>query len=386
MPNVFVPIASLLCNRSRQRGRVWTVDNDSSDVTLEQGNVFWLILSVLIIAGNLIVIIWQCRATREQRNSIPSILVINLAVADFFLGIQIFLYVLLYSKWLCLAWNNVALMSSLCIICGFFETTCIYVSGMISATIALYYAVVMFNRCCCVLRLSRTRVLVLLCIEWIIGIAVAISTVSLVFTAYRFKYQEYDNNTTPENMRIDTELCLPLSQIFFIFLAGGFLWFQKNAFEAVIKTGGIIFSLMCCLMVATVGIYLAILIKLLRLRASCTLPPSLSTSQSTSTRSLSFRLAAIAVITLFGWTSYVILQFIFPGLVFGQMLPYGFVALSNPITFTLLSRPFLNALQKFKETVLFKIGRAIPIEDMASENESLIPTRAPPSSITQENY
>ncbi|XP_065835277.1 G-protein coupled receptor GRL101-like [Oscarella lobularis] len=361
-----------------------TTTKTTIDATLKQGNVVWIILSVLIIAGNLTVIIWRCRAKREQRNSIPSILVINLAAADFFLGIQIFLYVLLYSNWLCFVWNNKALMSSLCIICGFFETTCIYVSGMINATIALYYAVVMFERCCCVRRLSRTQVLVLLCIQWIISIAVAISAVSVNAFVYFNTTNQFPS--TPGSMLIyeaNTATCVPLNFIFSQLIFNKF-WENTTA-EVVANVGTIIFSFLCLLMVATVGTYLAILIKLLRLRVSSTLPPSLSTSQSTSTRSLSFRLATIAVITLFGWTLYFIFLSVFPGAEFGQMLPYGFVALSNPVTFTLLSRPFLNALRKFKEKVLFKIGRAVPIEDMASDNESLIPTRALPS-ISQENY
>ena len=87
----------LLCNRSsgRHQGQIWTNDSDTTDLILMQGNVFWMILSILIVIGNLTVIIWRCVAKGEQRNSIPSILVINLATADFFLGIQISVFVLL---------------------------------------------------------------------------------------------------------------------------------------------------------------------------------------------------------------------------------------------------------------------------------------------------
>lgn len=372
------------CNNSR--GRVSNADGDSSDEILEHGNVFWFILSIFIIAGNLTVIIWRCRAARrEKQNSIPSILVINLAAADFFLGIQVFLYVLLYSNWLCFAWtspNDKTLMTALCSISGFFETACIYASGMISATIAVYYAVVVFGRCCCVRRFSRSCLLALLCIAWIVSVAVAISTVSIVLS-YSLNIEKNVNKIislySNSSRMIDTGFCLPVTHTVSVFFrSGSLLWHHENAHEAVIKVGGILFSVMCCLIVATAGTYLAILLKLLRRRASSTSPLSLSASVG----SLGFRLAAIAVITLLGWTCYVILLFVCPQLVLGQTLPYGFVALSNPITFTLLSERFLRPFRKCKEKVLFKMGRPLKIEELASESGSLIATRVP--STTQE--
>ena len=383
---------TLLCNRSRgrHRGQVWNIDDDSSDESLEQGDVFWFLLSILIIAGNLTVIIWRCRARREQRNSVPSILVMNLAAADFFLGIQIFLFALLYSNWLCFTWvlpKNVTLMESLCVICAFFETTGIYASAIISATIAFYYAVVVFGRCCCIQQFSRGYVLIFLCMAWTIVVSLAIWTTVLTYDwfgpVYNVKTQEVYNTERQSNQPIPdnstyaiivTTKCLPLSYLSSEFL----LMFHRES--AFIGAEGIPFLVMCCLTVATAGTYLAIMIKLLRLRALSTLPPSLS---STSTGGLGFRLIAIAVVNLFGWTSYAVLLFLLPGLVFGQILPYGFVALSNPVTFTLLSKPFMRAVRKFRRKVLFKIGKPIRIEDMASENDSLIPPSRAPAS-TQE--
>ena len=48
-------------------------------------SAFFLIFCLLIITGNLSVMIWRCRRRREVRNSIPSLLVVNLATADLLL-------------------------------------------------------------------------------------------------------------------------------------------------------------------------------------------------------------------------------------------------------------------------------------------------------------
>ena len=370
----------LLCNGSSgyHKRQVWTSGSSSPDATLMQGDVFWIILSILIVAGNSIVIIWRCKERREQRNSIPSILVINLAAADFLLGIQITVFVFLYSKWLCFVWlsTNATVITSLCVICAFLETACVYASGMITATIALYYAVVVFGRCCCIQRFTRARVLVLLCIEWIVVVGAAISMVILTFYEYDTRHLEVLNNSlTPEkpvNSTITTMYCLPLSWTVSEFI-NEFITKRNQYRLSENEAGGIIFLVMCCLVLATAVTYVSILIKLLRLKASSTLPQTLSTSSG----SVGLRLIAIAAITLLGWMAYVILLITSPSSLIGQTIPYGFIALSNPVTFTLLSKPFLKAARKFKKKLLFKIKRPIPLEDETSENRSLIPSLAP---------
>ena len=98
---------------------------------------------------------------------------------------------------------------------------------------------------------------------------------------------------------------------------------------------------------------------------------------------LGFRLIAVAGITSLGWTATAILYFTFNEAV---VVPGAFVALSNPLTFTLTSQPFLNALKTLKQKVCFKIGRPTPIEDVANDRESLITTKALPSETTETDW
>ena len=85
------------------------------------------VFCLLIITGNLTVMIWRCKRRREERNSIPSLLVVNLAAADLLLGIQLVIFFYLYN-WSCSALgspNDVKIMTSLCYISGVMESTSI---------------------------------------------------------------------------------------------------------------------------------------------------------------------------------------------------------------------------------------------------------------------
>ena len=55
----------------------------------------WLICALLVLVGNISVLLWRCTRRSDQRNSVPSILIINLATADLLLGIQMLLYLFL---------------------------------------------------------------------------------------------------------------------------------------------------------------------------------------------------------------------------------------------------------------------------------------------------
>ena len=378
---------SPLCNETRgRRGLVWK-DNYGDPVdasALQDGSAIWLALSLLIVAGNMAVIQWRCLSKKEQRNSIPSILVINLAFADFFLGIQLCVYVLMSGKFLCSAWvspNDIPLMMSLCVICAFLETTCICASAMLGATIAFYYAAVVFGRFFCIRPFSRRCLTAFLSAEWIIAVIVATCNVILTSNhfglAYTVKTQEIKdaNNVTnrliPDNSTfalISPMDCLPLLSYSFLFSKIG-----SSGMDVHLLPIPIVFAIMCVLVLITGGTYIAIVIKLLRLRASNAIP-----NLSTSVGGLGFRLVAIALITLLGWITAAALFFTF-SLRFGLTLPCAFVALSNPLTFTLTSKPFLKAVTKFKQMACYKIGRTIPIEDVINDSESLISTKALPS-------
>ena len=385
-----------LCNETRgHRGVVWNIgyDYEDSEPILEKDSTFnryWLILFVLIIAGNVAVVIWRCiTKEEEQRNSIPSILVMNLAATDVCLGIQQLLYVLMSSDLLCWAWvlpKNVALMTSFCVICKFLEVTYIYGSAMINSTIASYYAAVTFGRFCCIKRFSRRCITIFLFTGWVVVVAIA-ACITVLLSSHHFglfyKRTQAANsgaNSTDNSTiaTVDTRNCLPL--LSFAFVKGNATVDRVTVLRQASAPLPIIFytffSMVCCLTVTTAGTYLAIVAKLLRFRFRAS--NASRTNLSTRVGGLSIRLFAIALITLLGWIVTAVL-FLNRTLRFELTLPLGFVALSNPLTFTLTSRPFLKAFQNFKHMACFKIGRPIPIEDVINDSESLITSRAPTS-------
>ena len=364
-----------LCNKTR--GLVWEGIIDFygfydalADTSVVQA--IWLVLSVLIVAGNIGVIAWRLLSKKEQRNSIPSILVINLSVADFLFGAHFLIYVLMSDHFFCFAWvspNYIPLMKSLCVTCQILENTCVLVSAMIGFTIAVYYATVFFGRFCCIRRLSRWCVTVFLCSGWLMAVAGA--TCDLVLTkgiwfGYVIETQEVKdssrvtNQLIPDNSTfsiIYPQRCLPVLS----FLQ------SKQYLNVVLLIVG-------CFILMTAGIYLTIARKLLSLSAT----NSSFTGLSTSLGGISLRLVSITIITVIGWGVAVALTVVEVENL-EIMLPLAVVALSNPLTFTLTSQPFILTLKKVKQRLCFKIGRPIPIEDVANDSESLLPTRLLPS-------
>ncbi|XP_065835412.1 G-protein coupled receptor GRL101-like [Oscarella lobularis] len=354
---------NLLCNKTwnGKHHMVINMNGDSSSETiLHESVVLWLILGLLIIAGNLTVVIWRCRTGKDQRYSIPSILVVNLAASDFFLGVQLILYITLYSNWLCFLWlspNSTTLMKSLCSICGILETTSIYASVIISATIAFYYSVIL-GGCCCMKHLSRRGVMILVSIEWITVIAVASLTEKLLFDQYGSVYQMemHDDPTSAINFTeniavIGTVTCLPLS-------------YAPYSNPALFTIFLIVYFIMAVAMLT----YMATLRKL-----------TLSREPKPRLKGDDFRLIAIIGLTFPAWVSFILVHFYRTELFFAQMLPFTAVALCNPIIFTFTSQPFLKSIRKFKQKLFFKIGRPTRIEDVSNDSESLISTEAPPS-------
>ena len=356
----------LLCNetRSGRKDLVWRdLDNIFGDINdssgrQEQASAIWLVLSFLIVAGNVSVIAWRLLSKKEQRNSIPSILIINLAVADFLFGIHFLIYALMSGHILCSAWvspNYIPLMKSLCIICGFLETTCTYASVMVGFTIALYYANVVFGSCS--RRFSRRCVTIFLCTEWLIAVVVATCWVILTLNRRKFSLYRVTNHLASDNSTfsiIMPQNCLSVASLFI---------FSQILLYAYIAITG-------CLTLMTAGTYIGIAIKLLYLRIT-------KSSSTTRVGGLGLRLVFIALIALMGWLAAIFL--ILFEFFLEAMLPFAFAALSNPLIFTLTSQPFLNAVKKFKQAACFKIGRPTPIEDVTNDSESLLPTRLPPS-------
>ena len=350
---------------------------DGADAFPAYWRILCLVIATIDVVGNAGVIAWRALSKKEQRNSIPSMLVINLAISDLLFGIHFLIYVLMNSSLLCFVWVSpvsVPLMKSLCVICGFLETACIFASAMIGITIAFYYATVVFGRFCCTKCFSRRCVAIFLCIEWLI--AVIASAYSVIVTSeeygilYRMERQEvYDssrvtNQLIPDNSTFS--IIRPQSCLSTVSYLGPTETFNIYLF--------IVYVAMGCLVLMTTGTYLAIAIRLLVLKVSHAFPRNLSKNVG----GLNARLVAVSLIALMGWIAAVVTSYIF-GLTSEVILPFAVVGLSNPLTFTLTSQPFLNAVKRLKQKVCFKIGRPIPIENVNNDSESLLPSRLPAS-------
>ena len=255
-------------------------------------------------------------------------------------------------------------MTSLCVATGVLYNTYVF-APVIAATIAIYYAGVVCGKCCCLQKFSRRCVAIFLCINWIIVFLIVtyfkIVTYNRLHPPFIAKTQEiYDVDTT-------TRQIIPSNSTLSLII-------PENCLEISVSNRVLMFvmSLVSCFTAMTGVAYIAILIKLCRLVASNNIRTRVS--------GLGFRLIAAAGITFLGWTAATILYAIDNK---GVMVPNLFVALSNPLIFTLTSRSFLNALGKLKQKVCFKIGRPTLIEDLANDRESLISTKAPPSVTTE---
>ena len=401
---------SLVCNDTKNRDYAYNYDQhyqqydtysyeDSYHLYVKLSdaeNALFLIFCLLIITGNLTVMIWRCSRRREERNSIPSLLVINLAAADLLLGIQLVIFLCMYS-WSCSALNSpnsvqIKLMTSLCYVSGVMESTSILISGIINGIIAFYYANVMFGeRCCCCIK--RTCVIVSLCTGWIVVVVLGVGatmfplsqdnttpflnkTVSLFYMAANLPVHTSDsltNNSVPNITisMVQIAHCIPITSF-----VGDFTAVIFNG--AVAGIAGIIFGIDFLFIAAAAGIYIAIAVKLRRSRASV---------NSNSLGGLDFRLVAIAIVTFFGWAAFFIIPFL-PQLNYTYveiLLPLAIVALSNPLTFTLTSVPFCKTVKKLKRFIFFKLNRPVPIEDITDDEERLIATKSP-SDSTMKDY
>ena len=199
-----IPFGSLVCNDTK-RDYAYNYDSSYAVFPYDAGNsesymyaefsaaenALLLIFCLLIIIGNLTVMIWRCSRHREERNSIPSLLVLNLAAADLLLGIQLVIFLCLYS-WSCSALNSpnsmqIKLMTSLYYVSGVMESTSILMSGIINGIIAFYYANVIFGeRCCCCIK--RTCVIVSLCTGWIVVAGLGVGA-TMFPVSYEYQYE-----------------------------------------------------------------------------------------------------------------------------------------------------------------------------------------------------
>ena len=113
----------------------------------------WLILTILVLVGNSIALLWRCTRRRDQRNSSLSILMINLAAADLLLGIQMFLYMFL-TAWPCSTLYHPAVVSGLSYLSACLQITSIMMSSAIIMTTTFYFTIFLGCRCSPMTRYS----------------------------------------------------------------------------------------------------------------------------------------------------------------------------------------------------------------------------------------
>ena len=359
-------------------------------------SALFFIFFLLIITGNLTVMIWRCRKRRaEERNSIPSLLVVNLAAADLLLGIQLVIFLYLHS-WSCSVLgsrNDVKLMTSLCYISGVMESTSVLLSGMITGTIAFYYANVVFGkRCCCCV--TRRCVIIFLSIGWIVALGLGVG--ATLFSGYeQFSFENRSiapfyivtpqpiyvqgNSTNSTFSTVSFQSCVPITS--FLSDMGTVSSFQhknrtSNRLPSLAESiAGCVFGIDLLLVGTAAGIYITIAHKLRRSRALAV---------SNHVGGLGFRLIAIAFVTLFGWVAFVIMFFVTDATYFEHLLPLAIVALCNPLTFTLASAPFCKTVKNLKRRILFKLNQPVLIEDITDDEGRLIATQSPSDESTKD--
>ncbi|XP_065846372.1 rhodopsin-like [Oscarella lobularis] len=130
---------------------------------------FWFVFTALILVGNFLVLLWRFSRSKEHRWTIPSILVINLALSDFLLGVQMSVYLFLTS-WSCAVFKRKDVSSTLCGISAALQVTSVILSGLVTVTIAAFYTIALFGLCCLGQpQCTRKIATIFLVVEWILA-------------------------------------------------------------------------------------------------------------------------------------------------------------------------------------------------------------------------
>ena len=300
----------------------------------------WLICTILVLVGSLSVLLWRCTRRSDQRNSVPSILIINLAVADLLLGVQMLLY-LLFTAWPCSVFSNRAVVDALCVPSACLQMISGTMSSVVTATIAFYFLVSF----ACSQYSSRMCIISIVVFEWI-GVSIG---------GYCYVQYVVQDVPTDENA-FDSSKCLPMTAT----PAG--------------------FAILCLLFIAVV-VYIVLLVMIKRQGSRSGAPVT----------GLQIRLIVIAFGSFIFWCVYgtVIAVFLEDDFFNYEFLYYDLicvasVAICNPLVFTLLSRPFFKSVVSVWACVCYKCGRPRQISEIYSSEEGQDPllTRV----ASQTNY
>ena len=123
----------------------------------------WLICALLVLVGNISVLVWRCTRRSDQRNSVPSILIINLATADLLLGIQMLLYLFLIA-WPCSVFSHETVVIVFCDVSAWLQMVSTMMSSVTTTTIAFYFVISLT----CSSHCSRKCIVALLLSEWML--------------------------------------------------------------------------------------------------------------------------------------------------------------------------------------------------------------------------
>ncbi|XP_065834799.1 neuropeptide Y receptor type 1-like [Oscarella lobularis] len=299
--------------------------NNFNTYSTETNNVdgVWIFCTIVILVGNISVLLWRCTRQSDQRNSVSSILIINLAASDLLLGIQMLLYLFLVA-WPCSVFHHKAVVNIFCHLSLWLQTVSVLMSALLTVTIAVYFLV---SLGC--LQCSRKCIAAILVSEWMLIIC---GSSAVLVTPSPFEDDVYDN--------FDSLQCLP------VFI------------EILLFNGPITFFLF---IVAIMYIVLLIKIKQQGQRPSV------------STRVAQIQLISIAFASFICWGISLPISILLSNGTYYDQYCIAAVAISNPLVFTLLSPPFIKSAKRVWECLCYKCGQSIPAEEITSDGEGREP-------------
>ena len=286
----------------------------------------WLICALLVLVGNISVLVWRCTRRSDQRNSVSSILIINLATADLLLGIQ----------WPCSALEHETVAAIFCNVSALLQVLSVSMSSLTTVTIAFYFLISLTCP-----RSPHTCILALLASEWMFSFCAS----GIVTATFDAPYNVDD--------KFDFSTCLPTAE--------------------AIQMFGI--ELASFLLIAVI-VYIVLLIKIKQQGNH----PGASTSVA------QIQLIFIAFASFLCWGMSVAIYYLSPdgrGRYYDQYCIAG-VAISNPLVFTLMSKPFIKSAKRVWQCFCYKCGRPTPIDQIHSSEEERDPLLTKVAS--QTNY
>ena len=313
---------------------------------------FWFVFTALILVGNFLVLLWRFSRSKEHRWTIPSILVINLALSDFLLGVQMSVYLFLTS-WSCAVFKRKDVSSTLCGISAALQVTSVILSGLVTVTIAAFYTIALFGLCCLGQpQCTRKIATIFLVVEWILAAGAGIAYQQNNPT-YPFSKPQLSNSSNKYLIAFVSEGCLPMTGFFH----------AKHVYKPNVVIGSVVLFF---LVLAAVSY--AVMLRRLQGQTQAV--------DAVSIRGIGVRLIVIAFFSLACWIAYIPLTL--EKRYYYCLIVLSFAAIFNPLIFTILSKPFFISVRQLWICVRFKCGRAVQLRDLSSLHKDPLLTDVPP--------